>query len=146
MHTQPDRWSAGSERLGRRCARQHAVCVLLFGSAAATVSVAARADNFVNVYYEARSDQLVVTMSYRGTNPDHIFSLKWGRCKDKAEGGEREIVAEVLDSQWQDAEQSDFKKTTLFNLADVSCRPARLTLRAAPHFFYKLRIPGKLSQ
>ena len=146
MHTQPDRWSAGSERAGSgRCVLQHAVGVLLFGFAAATPS-AAQADNFVSAYYEARSDQLVVTMSYRGTNPDHTFSLKWGRCKDTTEGDGRQIIAEVLDSQWQDAEQGDFKKTTRFNLSDVRCRPAQLTLRTAPHFLYTLQIPARRVQ
>lgn len=104
---------------------------------------AVQADNFVSVYYAPRSDQLVVTMSYRGTNPDHTFSLKWGRCKDTTEGDGREIDAEVLDSQWQDAEQRDFKKTMRFNLTDVRCRPAQLTLRTAPHFLYTLQIPAR---
>ncbi len=54
----------------------------------------ARADNFANAYYDSRKDQVVVTIFYRGTNPDHTFSLKWGRCKESADGSEREIVAE----------------------------------------------------
>jgi hypothetical protein len=119
---------------------------LLFGVAAETVPEAAQADNFANVYYEARRDQLVVTVSYRGTNPDHTFSLKWGQCKDLTAAGGREIVAEVLDSQWQDAEQHHFNKTTRFNLADLRCRPAKLTLRTAPRFFYTLRIPARTIQ
>lgn len=135
---------AGSYRVGRgRCVLQHAVYVVLFGFAEGTLSAAAQADNFVSVYYETRSDQLVVTMSYRGTNPDHTFSLKWGRCKDTTQDGGRKIVAEVLDSQWQDAEQRDFQKTTRFNLSDVRCRPAQLTLRTAPRFLYTLQLPAR---
>jgi hypothetical protein len=61
------------------------------------------ADNFVLAYYDPRADQLVVTMSYLGTNPDHSFSLHWGPCKSLPDGAGREMVAEVLDSQWQDA-------------------------------------------
>jgi hypothetical protein len=110
------------------------------------LSDATQADTFANVYYSARKDQLVVTMVYRGTNPDHTFSLKWGQCKDIVEGGGHEIAAEVLDSQWQDVEQSDFKKTTRFSLAGLRCRPAKVTLRSAPRFFYTLQIPERVIQ
>jgi hypothetical protein len=48
-----------------------------------------------------------------------------------------EIVVEVLDGQWQDEERTDYTKTTRFGLTDLSCRPAALTLRTAPRFFYK---------
>jgi len=41
--------------------------------------------------------------------------------------GEPEIVAEVLDGQWQDAARQPFKKTTRFSLADLPCRPVKLT-------------------
>jgi hypothetical protein len=104
---------------------------------------AAWADNFAKVYYDASKDQLVVTMFYRGTNPDHTFSLKWGQCQEPQDGGVREIVAEVLDSQWQDVASQNFKKTTRFGLENVQCRPAKLTLRTAPRFYYTLEIPAR---
>ncbi|MGC1522517.1 MAG: hypothetical protein WA803_13325 [Steroidobacteraceae bacterium] len=109
------------------------------------LTTAVRADNFANAYYDARRDQIVVTMTYRGTNPDHAFSLKWGQCKEPADGSTRQIVAEVLDSQWQDAATRSFKKTTRFSLADLQCRPAKLTLRTAPRFYYMLQIPARAS-
>ncbi len=109
------------------------------------LSTSVRADNFTNVYYSARKDQLVVTMAYRGTNPSHTFSLKWGPCQDLDDGG-RTVAAELLDSQWQDVEQMDFKKTTRFSLADIPCRPAQVTLRSAPRFFATLQIPAKVVQ
>lgn len=118
---------------------------LLCGLAAAMLTTAVRADNFAAVYYDARRDQIVVTMTYRGTNPDHTFSLKWGRCKEPADGDAREIVAEVLDSQWQDVATQNFKKTTRFSLANLQCRPAKLTLRSAPRFYYTLHIPARAS-
>jgi hypothetical protein len=110
--------------------------------AMALLAAAVLADNFANAYYDDRRDQVVVTMIYRGTNPDHVFSLKWGQCKDLGDGT-REIVAEVLDNQWQDAASQDFKKTRRFSLADLQCRPAKLTLRTAPRFYYTLRIPAR---
>ncbi len=106
-------------------------------------ATAAHADNFAGAYYDARRDQIVVTMVYSGTNPNHVFSLKWGRCKEPADGGSREIVAEVLDDQWQDTATQEFRKTTRFSLNDVHCRPAKLTLRTAPRFYYTLRIPAR---
>jgi hypothetical protein len=118
---------------------------LLCGLAAAVLTTAARADNFANVYYDARKDQVVVTMIYSGTNPDHTFSLKWGPCKESADGGAREIVAVVLDSQWQDAVTKEFRKTTRFSVNNLQCRPAKLTLRTAPRFYYTLQIPARAS-
>jgi hypothetical protein len=99
------------------------------------------ADNFSNVHYDGRKDEIVVTMAYRGTNPDHKFSLQWGDCKQLPNGGGSEIVAEVVDNQWEDAARQDFKKTTRFGLADLRCRPAKLTLRTAPRFYVTLPIP-----
>jgi hypothetical protein len=116
---------------------------LLCGLAAAVLTTAARADSFASAHYDAGKDQLIVTMIYRGTNPDHTFSLKWGQCKESADGSGREIVAEVLDSQWQDVETQDFKKTTRFSLNNLQCRPAKLTLRSAPRFYYTLQIPAR---
>lgn len=115
---------------------------LLLGLAAGLPCAAAWADNFASVSYDARNDQLVVSIFYRGTNPDHTFSLKWGQCKEPQDGGAREIVAEVLDSQWNDVASRDYKKTTKFSLADLRCRPAKVTLRTAPRYYYTLQIPA----
>src|SRR5579863_6293685 len=146
MDTLSKGYSLGNHVGSRAGLPKHIGRILLFGLAAGMLSEAAPADNFINVHYAARKDQLVVTMSYRGTNPNHTFSLKWGKCKEPKGGGGREIVVEVLDSQWQDAEQQDFRKTTRFNLADLRCRPAKLTLISAPRFFYILQIPARTSE
>ena len=100
------------------------------------------ADNFAGVYFDKKTDQLVVTMSYRGTNPTHHFSLQWGECLADQPGSLSTAEAEVLDDQWNDVEQKDYKKTTRFSLSGLPCgRPARVTLRTAPRFFYTLTIP-----
>ena len=138
-----DRWWA--DRPGARRASFRAGSALLCGLAVAMRTTAVHADTFANAYYDARKDQIVVTMIYRGTNPDHTFSLKWGRCKEPPDGSAREIVAEVLDSQWQDPETQDFRKTTRFSLDSLRCRPAKLTLRTAPRFYYTLQIPARAS-
>lgn len=111
-------------------------------AAAAFFSLEATADNFAQVRYERRSRRLVVTMVYRGTNPNHNFSLKWGPCLANQAGGLPGATAEVLDDQAGDAAEQDFARTVRFSLADMPCsRPASVTLRTAPRFFYTLTIP-----
>jgi hypothetical protein len=123
-------------------ARLAVVAWLCSPFAAAPFDVA-RGDTFSGVSYDPAHDELVVTMAYRGTNPDHTFSLKWGPCQTSADAGQPEIVAEVLDSQWQDAARQPFKKTTRFGLSDLPCRPVKLTLRTAPRFYVTLQIPAQ---
>jgi hypothetical protein len=111
------------------------------GAAAFLLAQAAFADNFGSVSYDRKNDQLVLTMLYRGTNPNHHFSLKWGPCETKQSSNLPGVTVEVLDDQFEDLSQQDFKKTTHFSMADLPCpRPARLTLRSAPRFFYTLTI------
>lgn len=119
-----------------------AVFCLVLGAAAASFLPAqpAAADNFGNVFYDKKNDQLVVTMLYRGTNPHHGFSLKWGSCETKQSSPLPGVTAEVLDDQFEDPAQQDFKKTVHFDLSNLPCRPVRLTLRSAPRFFYSLTI------
>ena len=110
--------------------------------AATLFAPAAEADNFETVQYDKQTDQLVVTMIYRGTNPDHNFSLKWGECRVPESGGLPGVTAEVLDDQFDDAAEQDFKKSVRFSLTDMPCsRPADLTLKTAPRFFYTLTVP-----
>lgn len=101
----------------------------------------AHGDTFSRVYYDAHTDQLVVSMIYSGTNSKHTFTLQWGQCQDVNGSKLHELDAEVLDSQWQDEALRPFKKTVRFTLADIPCRPAKVTLRTAPRFIYTVLIP-----
>ena len=103
---------------------------------------AGHADNFQKVYYDPATDELVIVVLYRGTNPDHQFSLKWGPCIDRG-GNRHEIVAELLDQQYKDAARKDYKKTVRMSLAGMDCRPAAVTLRTAPRFYYTLTVPAR---
>src|ERR1700734_787542 len=116
----------------------------LIPAAAATLfSLPGRADNFAGVRYDRRTDQLIVTMIYRGTNPNHHFSLKWGPCQAN-QSDLPGATAEVLDDQYDDTAQQDFSKSIRFSLDDMPCaRPASVSLRTAPRFFYTLTIPKK---
>lgn len=136
------RWSARwNDRSGSQPHGMRPVAV--FGLVAGILFGAVRADNFAKIYYDASNDQLVVSMSYRGTNPDHRFSLQWGSCKGSPDGQSHTIDVQVLDNQWQDATRQDFMKTTRFSLAEVTCRPATLTLRTAPRFYSTIKIPAR---
>jgi hypothetical protein len=104
---------------------------------------AADADNFGKIYYDGKTDQLVVTMVYRGTNPDHKFTLVWGACQPDQSGATPGVTAEVLDDQFDDQAVKEYRKTKRFSLANLPCsRPASVTLHTAPRFFYTLTIPG----
>jgi hypothetical protein len=116
---------------------------VLAAAGATLAPLSAQADNFGRVYYDKNADMLVVTMIYRGTNPNHQFSLKWGDCRTEPSSGAASAVAEVLDDQFSDGAQMNFKKTARFSLAGLPCtRPASVTLRTAPRFIYTLIIPG----
>ncbi|HSY06069.1 MAG TPA: hypothetical protein VK803_08980 [Steroidobacteraceae bacterium] len=101
-----------------------------------------QADNFSKVSYDPRTDQLVLSMLYRGTNANHTFSLQWGECQERKGSQLHEVAAEVLDDQWQDEELRSYAKTVRVSLAGIPCRPAKLTLRSAPRFLYTLLIPA----
>lgn len=111
-------------------------------AAAACPSHTVRADTFGSVYYDAKTDELVVTMVYRGTDPNHNFSLKWGECQTDESNNMPSVTAEVLDDQWKDVERETYEKTTRFSLSQLPCtRPASVTLRSAPRFYYTLTVP-----
>lgn len=123
--------------------RRHLLFWLILAANAAFLSESAQADNFGRVRYDRRTDQLIVTMVYRGTNPNHKFSLKWGECQTGQAGDLPGVAAEVLDDQFNDSEEQDFRKSVRFSLKDLPCpRPVSITLRTAPRFFYTLTIPG----
>jgi hypothetical protein len=111
------------------------------GLAALLLPLGSHADSFSKAYYDARADQLVVSMRYAGTNSNHTFTLQWGQCQDLNGSKLHEVAAEVLDSQWQDAAVRPYRKTVRFSLADIPCRPAKVTLRTAPRFIYTVLIP-----
>ena len=103
---------------------------------------ASRADSFENASYDPATDELVIVVAYRGTNPDHQFSLAWERCIDRGDN-RRTIVAQLLDQQFRDGAQKDFTKTLRISLADMDCRPATVTLSTAPGFYFTVAVPAR---
>jgi len=114
--------------------------------AAAVVAViavpAARAATFTNAYYDASTSEIVVTMLYSGTNPDHQFTVQWGTCRPLGSGGDQfQIAGDVQDSQWDDTAKTTYTKTVRLSVANLNCHPATVTLRTAPRFETTVQIP-----
>jgi hypothetical protein len=122
--------------------QRHSLFWLILAAAATFFSLRGSADNFAKVRYDRQTDRLVITMIYRGTNPNHNFSLKWGDCQANQSGNLPGATAEVLDDQYDDTAQQEFTKTVRLSLSGMPCpRPASVSLRTAPRFFYTLTIP-----
>jgi hypothetical protein len=115
----------------------------MIGIVAGVLSSAAKADTFTGAHYDPRTDELVVTMQYPGTNPDHGFTIQWDVCPALPRGQSTyDIAAEVLDSQWNDEARQTFTKTVRFSLRNLSCRPARITMHTAPRYYYIVTVPA----
>jgi hypothetical protein len=109
------------------------IAVLAFGPALA--------DNFAGGRYDARTDELVIKMRYRGTNPDHNFTVQWGQCRQTDQGAT--IDGDVLDDQARDVERQSFTKTARFDVSALACRPVRVTLHTAPRYYFQILVPAK---
>jgi hypothetical protein len=103
----------------------------------------ASADNFGPSYYDRATNELVVTMLYGGTSPNHKFTLKWGDCQFDDSGRRMPLVnADILDDRFNDTEQQQYSIVARFSLADMPCpRPAAVTVSTAPGFSFELMIP-----
>lgn len=116
-----------------------------FVAAMATAPAAVMGANFETVSYDSGGDQLIVTMTYEGTNPNHHFSIQWGPCRkhiDQLNEPPRNIVeVGILDDQGSDAAENSYTKVVKVSLAGLSCRPATVTLWTPPHFTASIDIP-----
>ena len=110
-----------------------------------TATTAVMADAFGPVHYNPKRDQIVVTMIYDGTNPNHHFSIQWGRCHklhDQLQGPARKIInVGLLDEQGNDAATKRYTKIVRVPLAGLSCRPATVTLWTPPNQYTRIVIP-----
>ena len=123
--------------------RLFVVCALAPLGCVLAMSRLVNADNFGPSYYDRATNELVVTMLYGGTNPNHKFTLKWQACQFDDSGRRMPLAnADILDDQFNDAEQQQYTVVTRLSLADMPCpRPAIVTVSTAPGFSFKLEIP-----
>jgi hypothetical protein len=109
----------------------------------ATVTVTAA--TFGPVRYEPNGDQLIVAMIYDGTNPNHHFAIKWGTCRkgeqlDKP--AHQTIGVNIVDDDHNDAAKTTYTETIRVPIANLSCRPATVTLWTPPNFSTSVEIPA----
>ena len=105
------------------------------------IAPAVQAATFSSVEFDPGRNELVATMTYDGSNPNHQFSVQWGTCRKLGNEGNHQIVAELLDNQWDDTAQQTFTTTVHVSLAGVNCHPALVTLRTAPKYEFNVQIP-----
>jgi hypothetical protein len=115
-----------------------ALLALFFGMPAMAITVDA-------LRYDAAKDQLVMTIVYRGTNPDHKFSVQWDECK-RLDDERSQILGLLIDSQPDDLARQDFTIPFKIDLRDFPCRPAKVTIRTSAGFFASVDIPAPPSE
>jgi hypothetical protein len=116
----------------RSSRRKWLLGTLITFAVAMVTAAAAIADAFGPAHYDPKSDQLIVTMIYDGTNPNHHFSIQWGRCRELIEQlhepPHKIIEVDILDDQGNDAAVKSYTKIEKIPLAGLSCRPSTVTL------------------
>jgi hypothetical protein len=124
-------------------ARLILACALTLLGGAGVMNTTATAGNFGSSYYDRATDELVVTILYGGTNPNHQFTIQWGRCELDESGHRSPLVnAEILDDQFNDTEQQQYKVVSRFSLKDMPCpRPAIVAVSIAPNASFEIVIP-----
>ena len=119
--------------------------LIAFAVMMVTATTTGMADAFGPVHYDPKKDQIIVTMIYDGTNPNHHFSLQWGRCHklhDQIQGPARKIInLGIIDEQGNDAATKHYTKIVRVPLAGLSCRPATVTLWTPPNQYTRIVIP-----
>lgn len=133
-----------SVRSGERRLEDSRACLMIaVAIAMATYTAPVRAASFGSVRYDRNTDQLMVTVIYDGTNPNHHFSIQWGPCRKLDQPGHQTIDVNILDDQWNDAATKTYTEPVNVPLATLSCRPATVTLRTAPDFIASVDIPAR---
>jgi hypothetical protein len=105
-------------------------------------SVPARAMTFVSMEFDPETDELKFVIAYRGTHPNHDFTIAWEACRPLGDG-RRQIFGKVIDSDPRDPARQDFQKEVVVSLADFPCRPARLSLGTFYNHVRTIDIPAK---
>ena len=119
------------------------VCVLAPLGCVLAMSRLVNADNFGPSHYDRATNELVVIVLYGGTNPNHKFTLKWDACEFDDSGRRLPRAnADMLDDQFNDTEQQQYKVVARLSLADMPCpRPAIVSVSTAPGYSFELVIP-----
>jgi hypothetical protein len=108
-------------------------------------ATAVLAEDFGPASYDKKSDELVVTVYYEGTNPNHHFSIQWGPCRELIEQlhePPRKIIeVDLVDDQGNDEAVKSYTQTVRIPLTGVTCRPSTVTLWIQPNSTTGIDIP-----
>lgn len=127
---------AMSDRVFQRL-RLWAACSLLalcYCAPASAITISA-------IVYDAAKDRLVMRVAYRGTNPDHRFSVQWAECQ-RLDDARSQILGQLIDSQHNDRALQEFTQDVKIPLAGFTCRPAKVTIRTSAGFFISVDVPA----
>lgn len=105
----------------------------------AVIAAPAQAADISAAAYDRARDELVVDIVYRGTNPDHAFTLQWGDCGG---GPPYRSSARLIDAQGRDLARDEYRVRERFSLAELQCRPAAVTLRLGRSALATVQIPA----
>jgi hypothetical protein len=97
-------------------------CALL----AAMLALPLHAADILEAGYNAARDQIEVDIAYRGTHPDHEFTVQWGECSGESPP---RLVGRLVDRHGGDAAREDYRTKERVALGAIPCRPAIVTLR-----------------
>lgn len=100
--------------------------------------------NLIEAFYDATADELVLRIAYRGTHPNHKFTVSWEGCRTMSDG-HREILGIIQDSDPKDPAEREFEKTERVSLQGFACRPAVVAVGlASPLYRRTLTIPARI--
>jgi len=101
----------------------------------------ADAANVVGLSYDAQLDRLVIQIAYRGTHPDHVFSVRWEECR-RLDEERSQILGLVVDSDPKDPAREEFSRRLEVDLVQFPCRPAKVTIRTDAGFWRSVDVPA----
>jgi hypothetical protein len=110
------------------------IAALCYAASAAAIAV-------LDLTYDAPKDQLVMTIAYRGTNPDHEFRVQWETCA-KLDDERMQILGVLIDDQPNDHARQEFSKPLRIDMRNFSCRPAKVTIKTSAGFFTSVDVPA----
>ena len=129
---------------GQRRLENFRSCLLIAVAVAmATVNATVMAATFGAVRYDPSGDQLIVTMIYDGTKPNHHFSIHWDTCRKDDQPVRQTIGVNILDDDYNDAATKTYTETLTVPIATLSCRPATVVLWTPPRSTTSVDIPAR---
>ncbi len=105
---------------------------------ATLVSFSASATAISGAIYNIDSGILYLQVDFNGGLKAHEFSLEWDSCQ--IIDGQKQISARLLDTGWDDTGHEEISQLINFDLSNLECKPALLTVRSGKHSHITIEI------